>query len=146
MSNLLTQTWSLDSRLEADTLLIGLEESEWQTRLMNDNRWPWIIVIPAHAGVEDIEDYPLEKQTALMAHLAEISTALKAMDICTSTNVASLGNVVKQMHWHVVGRREGDPNWPAPVWGFETAIAYGKQEAVSFISRFREAYGADRLF
>ena len=135
----LSKTWSLDPRLEKDTILIASADS-WQTRLMNDARWPWIIVVPTVPGAADIDDYQRGGLGALANHLADISAALKQMSVCTSTNVATLGNVVTQMHWHVVGRREGDANWPGPVWGFETALPYGKEEAKNFIDSFRKAF------
>ena len=138
MSQHSSKEWALDGRLEGDTFLIAANEA-WQTRLMNDRRWPWVIVVPVGAGAEDIEDLDAGSLGALVQHLARISAALKAMKVCTSTNVATLGNVVKQMHWHVVGRSEGDANWPAPVWGFEKALPYGRQDADRFISDLRKA-------
>jgi len=135
----LGKTWVLDPRLENDTVLISFNDA-WQTRLMNDKRWPWIIVVPIMPDVEDIDDYRRGAHEPLMQHLADISLTLKDLGLCTSTNVASIGNVVKQMHWHVVGRNQGDPNWPAPVWGFETAIPYSKEETVQFISDFKKAF------
>lgn len=133
--------WKLDPRLENDTMLIASGDA-WQTRLMNDNRWPWIIVVPHAGDVQDIDDVQQDKLAALSDYLADISRALKKMGVCTSTNVATLGNVVTQMHWHVVGRREGDANWPEPVWGFETPLPYGKEEAEAFIDSFRKALRA----
>jgi diadenosine tetraphosphate (Ap4A) HIT family hydrolase len=135
----LSKTWVLDPRLDKDTILIS-SDTHLQTRLMNDKRWPWIIVVPVIHDVEDIEHYQPGGYNGLMQHLADISLALKEMHVCTSTNVATLGNVVKQMHWHVVGRSEGDPNWPAPVWGFEKAIPYGKADTAAFISDFKKAF------
>ncbi|MCB1421559.1 MAG: HIT family protein [Nitratireductor sp.] len=133
-----SKTRTLDSRLEKDTIPIASSDA-WQTRLMNDSRWPWIIVVPVLPGISDIDDYPPGGLGPLVNYLSEISAALKEMGVCTSTNVATLGNVVTQMHWHVVGRREDDANWPGPVWGFETALPYGKEEAETFIDSFRKA-------
>lgn len=131
--------WTLDPRLERDTLLIHADR-DWQTRLMNDSRWPWLIVVPLAKDAADIEDLPEKHHAGLMAHLCDLSIALKKTGACTSTNVATIGNVVTQMHWHVVGRKEGDPNWPAPVWGFETPVPYDKAEADAFIARLRAAH------
>jgi len=128
----------INARLIADTLFIGTN-GVFQTRLMNDSRWPWIIVIPLRAGIEDIDDHTEEELREMSVALHEFSATLKAMGACTSTNVATLGNVVKQMHWHVVGRCEDDPNWPGPVWGFEKPVPYGREEAEAFISGFKKA-------
>lgn len=138
---MISKPGSLDPRLERDTLPI-ISANAWQTRLMNDRRWPWVIVVPSMPGITDIDDYPPGGLGPVADHLAEISAALKEMGVCTSTNVATLGNVVTQMHWHVVGRREGDTNWPGPVWGYETPVAYGKEEAETFIESFRNTLRA----
>lgn len=129
---------SLDERLARDTILISTEDS-YQLRLMNDCRWPWIILVPLRNGIEDIDDHTPDELAELGPETRNVSMALKAMGVCTSTNVATLGNVVRQMHWHVVGRKEDDPNWPGPVWGFEKAVPYGREEADTFISLFKKA-------
>jgi diadenosine tetraphosphate (Ap4A) HIT family hydrolase len=138
MKNLNT-AWTLDDRLEKDTILI-YSGSQCQIRLMNDKRWPWIIVVPTGHDLVDIDDYQKSDLNPIMMVLHDISGTLKAMNLCQSTNVGTLGNVVKQMHWHVVGRSEDDPNWPAPVWGFEKPVPYGKDEADQFIHFFKKAY------
>jgi len=139
MMKWLSKTWTLDKRLDQDTILIS-SDAAFQIRLMNDKRWPWIIVVPIIHDLVDIDDYQKGGLSALAILLHNISGTLKDMGLCTSTNVGTLGNVVQQMHWHVVGRNEGDPNWPAPIWGFEKAIPYGKGEAEAFISNFKKAY------
>lgn len=134
----LEKTWQLDPRLEQDTVLIDSDDT-FQTRLMNDRRWPWIIVVPIKPGAQEIEDYHAGGMGALMIHLANISKTLKEMGIATSTNVASIGNIVTQMHWHVVGRNEGDANWPNPVWGFGEREAYSGEQAELFIENYNAA-------
>lgn len=134
----LDKTWQIDERLETDAFLIA-SDGAFQTRLMNDSRWPWIIVVPIVHDAVDIEDYQRGGMAALMGHLADISKTLKEMDVATSTNVATIGNIVKQMHWHVVGRNEGDPNWPNPVWGFEERVPYSKRTADEFIEQYKAA-------
>lgn len=128
--------WRLDARLEADTHAIGAN-ADVAIRLMDDRRWPWIILVPQMPGLCDLDDMEPRAAAALVGLLHRVSAALKEMGVCSSTNVATLSNVVTQMHWHVVGRREGDANWPGPVWGFETRIPYGKEEADRFINDFR---------
>ncbi len=140
----LSKTWVLDKRLEQDSILIQ-SDAAFQIRLINDKRWPWIIVAPIMHDVEDIDDCTLGALQGLTAHLHEISKALKKMGVCTSTNVGTLGNVVKQMHWHVVGRNENDPNWPGPVWGFEKAIPYSMDESEKFIAHFKKEFRVSLL-
>lgn len=134
-----SKTFILDPRLENDTLLISSHAS-LQIRLMNDQRWPWIIVVPEQLEVEDMDDLDIEALQALTKCLSDISAALKRMNICSSTNVATLGNMVKQMHWHVVGRTQGDANWPGPVWGFEKAVPYSKEEVAGFMANFKKEF------
>ncbi len=135
----LSKTFSLDPRLEADTIAIP-GQLHFTTRLMNDRRWPWIIVVPQVPDATDIEHLHHGGLEPLIGHLADISKTLKEMGVADSTNVGSLGNVVTQMHWHVVGRREGDPNWPGPVWGFGEREPYSKGDAKRFIDEFNEAW------
>ncbi len=135
----LSKTFVLDRRLEADTIAIS-GQSPFLTRLMNDRRWPWIIVVPQVPDAADIEDLGHGGLDPLISHLADISKTLKEMGVADSTNVATLGNVVTQMHWHVVGRREGDPNWPGPVWGYGERKPYLEDEAKRFVDEFNEAW------
>ena len=131
----LNKTWKLDPRLESDSFLID-SNGVYQTRLMNDQRWPWLMIIPIVHDAKDIDDLPGGMWEPLMQYLADVSRTLKAMGGCTSTNVATLSNIVTQLHWHVVGRSHGDPNWPGPVWGFEDRQPYSSHEAKKFIDDY----------
>jgi diadenosine tetraphosphate (Ap4A) HIT family hydrolase len=135
----LTANWKIDPRLESDTFIIH-PGKRLEIRLMNDSRWPWIMVVPAITGLCDLDEFPKDGLTELSLLLHDLSGTLKDMGVCTSTNVATLSNVVTQMHWHVVGRNEGDANWPGPVWGFEKALAYGRDDADRFISDFKKVF------
>lgn len=139
----LSKSWRLDSTLERDTFPLW-QHDLWLVRLVNDARWPWVMVVPKTVGAEDVDDLPLGVQTVLLQETARLSRALKSA--CSppllKTNVATIGNVVRQFHLHVVGRREGDPNWPGPIWGFETAQAYTPEAAESFARAFQNAYNS----
>ena len=110
------------------------------TRLMDDRRWPWIIVVPQIPDASDIDDIHRGGLESIVGHLADISKTLKEMGVADSTNVATLGNMVTQMHWHVVGRREEDPNWPGPVWGYGEREPYQQKETKQFIDEFGAAW------
>lgn len=135
----LEKTWQIDPRIEADTFLIDASGEQWQVRLMNDKRWPWIMVVPMVAGAVDIEDVHTSLEDPLVGLLAQISKALKHMGVAQSTNVATIGNIVSQLHWHVVGRTIDDPNWPNPIWGFGEREPYSETEAEEFIAAYRTA-------
>ena len=91
--------------------------------------------MPVGSAFVDIEDLESGAYAGLMQHLAGISKTLKAMGVATSSNVATIGNIVTQMHWHVIGRNEGDPNWPGPVWGFGQREPYTAEEARALMNQ-----------
>ncbi|MEO1143214.1 MAG: HIT domain-containing protein, partial [Pseudomonadota bacterium] len=106
--------FSLDSRLSADTKpIFSFEKSE--LFLMNDARWPWLIVVPTIP--DSFEWHELEEKSGQLID-QDVSLAakvLKQITNCEKINIASLGNMVRQLHIHIVARDIGDPNWPNPV-------------------------------
>ena len=131
--------FALDPRLGADTRLIA-PHGRLSIRLMDDARWPWIIVVPEVAGLTDMDGLDDGLARDLAVALSRLSGLLKSLGLCESTNVATLSNMVTQMHWHVVGRQEGDPGWPGPVWGHGKRQPYGEDEAIQFVARLRGAW------
>jgi len=113
--------FQLDARLAADTVFIGTF-SLCEIRLMNDSRWPWLVLVPMLQGAEEIHDLSPAEQAQIAKETSRVATALKAHTNCTKINTGALGNIVRQLHIHVIARNENDPNWPGPVWG------YGKRE------------------
>src|SRR5262245_12999208 len=93
-----------------------------ELRLMNDSRWPWLLLIPHRAGVEEIHELTPLDQAMLTFETNMVAQGLKNVTAFTKINSGALGNVVRQLHVHIVARREGDAGWPGPVWG------YGKRE------------------
>ena len=117
--------FSLDARLEAVTLPL-LEWPLCSLRLMNDARWPWLILVPRIAGMRDLVDLNEKQQATLWSDIARCSLGLRAVCSPHKLNVAALGNVVAQLHVHVIARFEADPAWPAPVWGHGVALPYAE--------------------
>lgn len=108
--------FELDRRLEADSeqvMWLGLCE----LRLMNDCRWPWLLLVPQRPGVEEIHDLTPLDQAMLSFETNMVAQGLKKVTGCTKINSGALGNIVRQLHVHVIARSEGDPGWPGPVWG-----------------------------
>lgn len=132
-------TFTLDPRLDADTIPI-LIEGTLSLRLVDDARWPWLMVVPMVADLADADNVPESLRPALGRMLYRASALLKALELCDSTNVATLSNVVTQLHWHVVGRRAGDPGWPGPVWGHGQKVPYAEDEAAALVARIRDAW------
>ncbi|MEM7214294.1 MAG: HIT family protein [Pseudomonadota bacterium] len=116
-------TFSLDRQLKADTLPIA-ELASCELLLMNDSRWPWLILVPRIENAVELHELFTDQRQDIDFDVANSAAALKAVSGCEKINIASLGNAVRQLHIHVVARSDGDPNWPGPVWGFEERLPY----------------------
>ena len=110
-------------QLSKDTLPI-VQTEHCHIRLMNDSRWPWIILIPVNDEISELHQLPATLQHAFMDQVNQVAAHLQDLTECRSINVAMLGNVVSQLHCHVIARDESDPNWPGPVWGFGESVPY----------------------
>lgn len=115
--------FELDQRLQQDTHLMG-ENEQALLLLMNDSRYPWFIVVPRQANTVEWFDLPEPVQLRLHQDCVALGRCLQAAFDCDKINIAALGNVVRQMHVHVIGRYQHDPAWPGPVWGHSPATAY----------------------
>lgn len=106
----------LDERLGQDSQLVA-ELPLCQLRLMNDARFPWLLLIPRREGASEIFDLIEADQQQLWHEASLVGKMLRTLSQADKINVASLGNVVAQLHVHVVARRRDDAAWPGPVWG-----------------------------
>lgn len=133
--------FDLDARLAQDTLPLG-DMTLCRVLLMNDRQYPWLILVPRRPDVA--EAFQLDPRDQLLLHEESIFTAraLAGLYPGAKLNVAALGNVVRQLHVHHVVRFQGDPTWPAPVWGRLPAIPYGAAEANALSGTLREALRA----
>jgi diadenosine tetraphosphate (Ap4A) HIT family hydrolase len=116
-------SWTLHPQLEGDTSPVG-DLPLSRLLLANDANYPWLMLVPRRAGVSEIIDLADAEQVALAAEIARVCRALKAVAPCDKLNVAALGNVVPQLHVHVIARRRDDPAWPRPAWGAAPARDY----------------------
>ena len=128
--------FQLDPQLAADTFAVT-EFDVCTVRLMNDSRWPWLILVPKKAGVEELHDLSPSLQEEAMREAATAGAKLKAMTSCTKINTAMIGNMVRQLHIHVIARVEGDANWPGPVWGYGTREMYAPQHGEALAAHLR---------
>jgi len=108
--------FTLDERLSADSLPLSQTEMSL-LRVSRDARFPWLILIPQRDGLADLVDLSPDDEARVMADVRAASRALRQVTKCDKLNVASLGNMVRQLHVHIVARFEGDPAWPGPIWG-----------------------------
>lgn len=130
--------FALDPKLAADTTEIG-DLTLCTVRLLNDARFPWLVLVPQRAGVAELFELSASDRAALIEEVSQCAAALRAVTQCLKINVGALGNVVRQLHIHVVARFESDAAWPGPVWGAGTEIPYEKAAQDELIARIRSA-------
>lgn len=119
-----TDAFVLDARLEQDTLFI-FDAPLSRIGLMNDARFPWLIVVPRVPNVREWLDLNSPQQAQLQAEInACCKTLLRAFPESEKLNIAALGNVVPQLHIHVILRHAKDDAWPNPVWGYGQRTLY----------------------
>ena len=109
--------FELDTRLENDSLLIN-EQVNFQIRLMNVKEFFWVILIPNKPNLIELSDINLEERNMLLNFASNIGDFIKSEENLDKINIGMLGNVLSQLHIHVVVRRRDDPAWPGPVWGW----------------------------
>jgi diadenosine tetraphosphate (Ap4A) HIT family hydrolase len=127
--------WSLHPQLHADTMPV-CDLALSRLLAMNDANFPWLILVPRRVGVSEIIDLG-DAQATLMGELALVSRALKDETRCDKLNVAAIGNMVPQLHVHVVARRKDDAAWPKPVWGAVPQREYEVAAMERFIAAIR---------
>ena len=130
--------FSLDPRLAADSCAIATLPL-CEVRLMHDARYPWLILVPRQAGLVEISDLAAAEQTRLWQEVNQAAAALRAVAPCHKLNLGALGNIVRQLHVHVIARRIGDAAWPGPVWGHGAALAYADAELAARRDALRQA-------
>jgi diadenosine tetraphosphate (Ap4A) HIT family hydrolase len=130
--------FALNERLRGDSELI-VNLGLCQVRLMDDRRWPWLILVPQRPGIEELFELRPLDQALLTFETNLAAEALKKVTHPTKINVGALGNIVRQLHVHVIARHENDPNWPGPVWGFGSREPYGADEKQAFIDQILNA-------
>ncbi len=130
--------FSLDPVLAADSVAVSnLALSD--VRLMNDARFPWLLLVPRRAGAVEIIDLPKADRALLFEEINAASAALRAATHCDKLNVGALGNQVRQLHVHIVARFAGDAAWPGPVWSSGAAAPYSPAARDRLIGDIRGA-------
>jgi diadenosine tetraphosphate (Ap4A) HIT family hydrolase len=130
-------SFALDPRLAADTLAVTTLPL-CEVRLMNDARYAWLILVPRQAGLAEVSDLVDDERARLWREVDQAALALRAVAPCDKLNIGALGNVVRQLHVHVLARREGDAAWPGPVWGHGAAVPYRPDEAAARVAALRQ--------
>jgi diadenosine tetraphosphate (Ap4A) HIT family hydrolase len=131
-----TTGFSLHPRLAADTIFVD----DWplsRVLLLNDARYAWLVLVPRRADAVELHDLTPADRAVLMEEIARAGAGLKTLTGAAKINTGALGNIVPQLHIHVVARAAGDPAWPGPVWGHSPAEPYGPSQRDQQVARLR---------
>jgi diadenosine tetraphosphate (Ap4A) HIT family hydrolase len=129
-------SFDLDPRLAADTAWV----CDWPVcvvLLMKDKRYPWLILVPRRSNAVEAFDLSPADQASMWREVTHAAELLKHMTNCRKINVGALGNVVSQLHVHVVARNADDAAGAAPVWGHGKSEPYGEKELLERLEQFR---------
>jgi diadenosine tetraphosphate (Ap4A) HIT family hydrolase len=128
----------LDPRLAANTQpVVTLPMCD--VLLMDDARYAWLVLVPRRNGMVEIADLSDRQQAELWQEVGRVVAKLRSVTSCEKINIGALGNIVRQLHVHVVARNQGDAAWPGPVWGHGKAEKYESSRRDALIGRLQRA-------
>jgi diadenosine tetraphosphate (Ap4A) HIT family hydrolase len=130
--------FDLDPRLAGDTVVVG-DLALCRVLMMRDARYAWLVLVPRIPGLVEVADLDDDERALLWREVDLAGEALRAVAPCDKLNIGALGNVVRQLHVHVVARNEGDAAWPGPVWGAGPAQPYTETAATVLVNALRSA-------
>jgi diadenosine tetraphosphate (Ap4A) HIT family hydrolase len=130
--------FTVDPRLDADCATIG-DLPFSRVLLMDDARFPWLVVVPRICGARELIDLDASDRNALFADVDRVARALEARVGPDKLNVAALGNVVAQLHVHVIARFRSDAAWPRPVWGVGETLHHADDARRAEVAAWRRA-------
>ena len=137
--------FALDQRLQQDTLAIG-DFPLCRLLLSNDSNYPWFILVPRINAISEVFQLDVADQQRLWQETTALSQLLNDGLAADKMNIGALGNVVSQLHVHVIVRKRDDAAWPAPVWGKHSARPYTEEQVTAMRTRLRELLPADFIF
>ena len=109
--------------------------------LMKDSSYPWVVLVPERGDIREIHQLSEDDQQLLMREITFTAERLETLFQADKMNVAALGNMVPQLHVHVIARFECDAAWPGPVWGVVPAKPYERRKLETMVARMKEALG-----
>lgn len=131
--------FQVDERLKNDTLLVR-EMTLSKLHIMNDSKYPWFILIPVIDNVYELTDLGFDDQIKLLEEVNIVSDFLKQKFSYDKLNIASLGNIVRQLHIHVIARFKNDHSFPGPVWCSNKPVQYNQSDVKNLINEFNDYY------
>jgi len=132
----MSEGFALDPRLAADTFVVG-ETPLSQVLLMNDARYPWLILVPWRCDITEPFELSEADQAQLWRESMRLGGAMKAHFAANKLNIAALGNQVAQLHVHHIARFHADDAWPGPVWGVGSAVPYSEAARNALMNELR---------
>jgi diadenosine tetraphosphate (Ap4A) HIT family hydrolase len=135
----MAKAFTLHARLAADTEPVA-ELALCRVLLMKDARVPWLILVPRRPGLLELDDLPRPERALLMEEITLASDVLRRLYRPDKLNVGALGNLVPQLHVHVLGRYRSDAAWPGPIWGSGAAIPYAPEVLAAEVERLRASF------
>lgn len=137
----MSEPFDLDPQLKRDTLPV-CDLMLSSLRLMNDARFPWMILVPRRAGVNELLDLSFDDRHRLLDETAQVAEAIRVVLKPKKLNIAAIGNVVAQLHVHIVARFIDDSAWPRPVWGIGNPVPYSDDAAAALIDALTHSLGS----
>lgn len=132
--------YELHPQLKQDTIRIG-EFELCEVLLMNDMRYPWLILVPKRENKAEIYQLTEQEQQRLLIESSFVSKAMSGLFSAAKMNIAALGNMVEQLHIHHIARYKTDATWPKPVWGIGQAEPYSEMAKSAILSQLTQALG-----
>lgn len=132
-------SFELDPKLAQDSTFI-CDLPLCQVRLSNNAAFPWLLLIPKQNDLCEIIDLPMSSQVQLLGEINQASHVMRSLFLPTKLNIANLGNVVKQLHIHVIARFNTDKAWPNPVWNSQVEARYAPLEQQRIIQQLTAAF------
>jgi diadenosine tetraphosphate (Ap4A) HIT family hydrolase len=136
----MSEPFALHPQITADTVVVG-DLALSRVLLMNNTRFPWIMLVPRRPGVREIIDLPEAEQAVLWREISAASVLVRDLFRAEKLNVCAIGNMVPQLHIHIVARFATDEAWPRPVFGFAPALPYPPAAAKELASRLAVGLG-----
>jgi len=133
----MADAWTLHPQLARDTVSIG-DLPLSRVLIINDANYPWLLLVPRRAEIVELTDLDDVAQAQLMTEINRVARALRTVTGCDKLNIAALGNVVPQLHVHIIARFRHDAAWPKPVWGVAPARAYERDALARLAAALRE--------
>lgn len=126
--------FAINEQLELDTAFV----TDWglsRVLLMNDARFPWLILVPRRKDVLEMFELDAADQQTLMTEICRAAKNLQRLTDCDKVNICAIGNQVPQLHVHIIARRTDDDVWPSPVWSRGFAVPYEPEALADFVAK-----------